>query len=122
MIEMNEINFDRKYDLIVMTEVFEHFAINPVETMRMIGNALKKNGRILLTTPDYNNLYTYRSWIELPRLEDVDETRYRELLNCGHVYQYTRKEIEQILFEADLEIELYEQSDSSNHNICIKKR
>lgn len=43
---------DSKYDMVILTEVFEHFALHPVGTMKKIRNALRDDGYIALSTPN----------------------------------------------------------------------
>lgn len=40
----------------------------------------------------------------------------------GHAYQYSKKELEQILDECGLRIEKYELSDNNYHNILVKHK
>ncbi|MCR5420399.1 MAG: class I SAM-dependent methyltransferase, partial [Lachnospiraceae bacterium] len=119
-IERDKDLITEKYDLIIMTEVFEHFALNPVPIMRMIKDSLSCDGRMLLTTPNWGHLPTFATWRDLPDDNETDETRYGELLECGHVYQYDYNEMAEIIKEAGFEIEYYELSESNNHNLFLK--
>lgn len=115
---------DKKYDLIVLTEVFEHFVLNPVNTMKKIMKLLKEDGRIILTTPNWGHLHIYRSWEDMPNSEDVSKQEYQELLESvryGHTYQYTKEELITIFERAGLKIERYDLSDSNGHNIVLVK-
>ena len=107
------------FDVILMTEVFEHFALNPVKTLERIKTLLRPGGRLLLTTPNWGHLPTFNSWKELPENDETEEQRYLELLRCGHVYQYSKSELDDIFSDAGLKIEKYEVSESNNHNYLL---
>ena len=49
---------DDAFDLVLMTEVLEHLAFNPVALWREIHRVLRPGGRIVVTTPNY---YALRS-------------------------------------------------------------
>lgn len=121
-VERDDLSSLPEYDLIILTEVFEHFALNPVPTMKKIGERLREHGKIILTTPNWGHLHYYRTWEEMPCGEDISNAEYRELLKCGHCYQYTKEELFTIFERAGLCIEKYELSDSNNHNFLLKKR
>ena len=123
MIEIDKGLINEQYHLIVMTEVFEHFALNPVNTMQILADSLAVDGRIALTTPNWGHRGPYKTWKDIPdcdNLENVD--RYYELLNLGHVYQYDRSELEEIFDMAGLMVEKYDVSDGNNHNFFLKKK
>ncbi len=119
MIKIDEGLLEEKYDLILMTEVFEHFVMNPVQNMRKIIKHLKVEGKMLLTTPNWGHLPTIKSYKELPDREDVSFDRYKELLNLGHVYQYSKNEMNEILEKAGFSVDEYEISESNNHNFLL---
>lgn len=120
MVERDTLS-NKKYDLIIITEVLEHFALNPVKTVKKLVDKLYDNGKIVLTTPNWGHLPIYRNWRELPDAEDVSEKRYFELLECGHVYQYDKEELITIFSESGLRVERYELSDYNNHNFLLEK-
>ena len=121
-IERDEYVILKKYDLIVMTEVFEHFALNPVKTIKKLSRALEKNGRFVLTTPNWGHVHIYDSWTELPESEEVDIKRYLQLTKCVHTYQYRKDELLSIFEKAELTVERYELSDENNHNFVLKRK
>lgn len=49
---------DNLFDLVIFTEVIEHLPCNPVNVMKEIFRVLKQGGRLILTTPNQNNLFT----------------------------------------------------------------
>ncbi len=111
-----------QYDLVVMTEVFEHFALNPVPTMENIKKVLADEGRMFFTTPNWGHLFTFSSWKRLLSKEEISEDRYYELLQCSHVYQYSKEELLDVLQQSGWEIDKYGLSDGKNHNFLLKKK
>lgn len=110
---------DKKYDLIIMTEVFEHFALNPVSVMSKLAGSLSENGCIILTTPNWGKLHIYQTWKDMPDGKDISDEEYRNLLKYGHSYQYDKDELIEIFDLAGLKIERYSISDENNHNIML---
>ena len=121
-IEEQNFEIEKKYDLIIMTEVFEHFALNPVNTVKKLADALTENGRLVLTTPNWGPTYIYQTWEDLPDASETSHERYMQLVQAGHVYQYTKDELSTIFEKAGLEIEDYKISDLNNHNFILKKK
>ena len=122
MIEIDEKLMTEKYDLILMTEVFEHFALNPIQTMKEIRKHLKADGQMLLTTPNWGHLPTIKSYKDLQTNKDISFDRYKELLFLGHVYQYSKNEMNEILKDAGFRVDKYEVSESNNHNYLLSLR
>lgn len=121
MIERDDC-LEEQYDLIVLTEVFEHFVHNPVKTMKRLSRRLKSEGVIMLTTPNIGKLPTYNTWKELPEVNDLSETEYFERIDAiGHVYQYSYDECVDIFNEAGLKVEKYGVSDGDSHNFFLRK-
>lgn len=112
---------EKRYNLIIMTEVFEHFVLKPLKVLKKIGNALKDDGVLILTTPDWGHVHIYQQWEDMPEDEEVDDIRYEQLLKCGHVYQYNKEELEDIFTRCGLMVVKYKLSDSGNHNYMLKK-
>lgn len=110
---------NKKYDLIILTEVFEHFVLNPVFTMRKLVECLNEDGRIILTTPNWGKLHIYQTWKDMPGVKDISDEEYKKLLEYGHSYQYDKGELIDIFDCAGLEIERYDLSDENNHNIVL---
>lgn len=112
---------EKKYDLIILTEVFEHFALNPVDTMKKLMNILADNGRIILSTPNWGHTNIYQTWEEMPHSEDVSDVEYNSLLKCGHAYQYDKVELFDVFVRAGFDVEEYAMSDANNHNVILIK-
>lgn len=121
LIEDPSYEIEDKFDIIVMTEVMEHFVTNPVNTMKKIKNMLKDGGRLYLSTPNWGHLTIYDNYHELP-----EWTGLKDYINMsvgtGHVYQYSKSELYEIFEESGLEIEKYALSDHNNHNIVAVRK
>lgn len=109
------------YDLIIMTEVFEHFVLNPIVTLIKLREALAEDGSIVFTTPNWGHVHIYEQWQDLPSEENVDDERYQLLTKCGHTYQYNKGELDEIFMRSGLKIMEYKISDSNNHNYILKR-
>lgn len=119
MIEHPEYIIRDQFDMIVMTEVMEHFVLNPVHTMEKIAGLLKPEGLFFLSTPDGPHLPLYESYTQLPEFTSIRD--YEELY-VGHTYQYTKGELEEVLQKSGLEILRYGLSDSGGHNVIARRR
>ena len=123
MLEVDDDLLKQKYKLIVLTEVFEHFVLNPLNTIEKLSNALEEDGRIVLTTPAWGHQGPYDSWKDIPdyiNISGID--RYYELMKLGQVYQYDKNELDDIFEKAGLCVEKYRVSDRNNHNYMLKKK
>lgn len=122
IVESNEIVFHQQYDIIIMTEVFEHFVANPVPTMKKIASALKDNGRLYFTTPNWGHLNLYDTWEKMKSFEEFSSIDEYYDMYIGHMYQYSKDELINIFEQSGLSVVKYELSDGNNHNcILIKK-
>lgn len=119
MIEEPNFYIDNQYDIIVMTEVIEHFVNNPIPTMKKIANMLNENGKLYLSTPDWGHLRIYSSYKEIPEYTTLEDYKERYI---GHTFQYYKQELEEILDQCGLKIEKYALSDSKNHNLIARRR
>lgn len=119
MIEKPDFHIEEKFDIIVMTEVLEHFVNNPIPTMKKIAGMMKEGGRLYLSTPDWGHLRIYRDYSEMPEYTTLE--KYKDGY-IGHSYQYDKKELEEILNACDLVVEKYALSTSRNHNLIAKHR
>lgn len=119
VIEEPSYEIHEKFDIIVMTEVLEHFVVNPVRTMKKIKYMLKEDGRLFLSTPNWGHLSLFGSYKELPEWTNMED--YVDM-QVGHAYQYSKKELEELLEESGFEVEKYALSDSNSHNIIIKHK
>jgi len=130
MIEDPSYNLDQKYDAIIMTEVFEHFASKPDVALRKIAGMLKEGGVIYLTTPNWENPNFYKSWRDIPEFPGDREEFYRKNksrmvwmdLNLIHTYLYKKDELDELIGECGLDIVSYELNDCNNFNYILRKK
>lgn len=121
LIEDPSYEIEDKFDIIVITEVMEHFVTNPVHTMKKIRNMLKENGCLYLSTPNWGHLTIYDNYHELPEWTGLND--YRNMsVGTGHVYQYSKSELYEIFEASGLEIKKYALSDHNNHNIMAVRK
>lgn len=121
-IERNKFHLPKKkYDLIIMTEVFEHFILKPLKVMQKIHDLLADEGVLILTTPNWGHVHIYERWEDMPEDEQINDEKYERMLKCEHVYQYEKKELEDIFRQCGFEVVKYKISDSNNHNYMLKR-
>ena len=102
-IERSAVDDIGTFDVLLFTETLEHLNFHPVQTLCKLRKMLSANGHIILTTPDAVEwgrvTQYYESLDAIPpfsgqRVEWID----------GHVWQYTRKEVETVVQAAGLEV------------------
>ena len=121
VIESTDFVFTKKYDIIILTEVFEHFVANPLPTLRKIADALKINGKIYFSTPNWGHLHLYESWKDMRTFDEFENINEYYGLYAGHTYQYTKEELFNIFDLCGLSVERYDISDGKNHNCVLVK-
>jgi SAM-dependent methyltransferase len=91
------------FDVIIFTEVLEHFNFHPVATLTKIRDLLSSDGRIYLSTPDASE------WGRVTRyyrtLDEIPEADPSCAVVDDHVWQYNEDELRQVLDKAGLAIE-----------------
>lgn len=100
--EINEKN--NSFDAILCTEVFEHIPY-PIETVKEFSRLLKKNGKLILTTPS-NSLRHYDPYFFYPGFSDrwFEEILVKEgfeilqLDPIGDYYSWMKLEIARTMF------------------------
>ena len=123
-IEANSLPPGATYDVIVMTEVLEHFNFRPVPTLTKIRGSLAEGGTFFLSTPDAESSWGrttkyYRSLDSLPPL-DTTATWID-----GHVWQYSQAELERVLTLAGFAIRALERvngAQGKHFNVWAVKR
>lgn len=89
--------FDKNsFDVVVLTEVFEHLHVNLVVTGREMRRVLKRGGHLYLTTPNGFGLRRLLKVLRQRRFQVVyDQWASIEKRGfCGHVTEYTPRELE----------------------------
>jgi len=119
LIEDPGYRIQKKFDIIVMTEVMEHFSANPRVTICKIADMLEEDGELYLSTPNWGHLPIYDTYYDIPDFTSLEA--YNEMY-IGHSYQYSKNELEQILDECGLKIEKYAVSDNNHHNVLVRHK
>ncbi len=130
MIEDPAYRLDEKFDSIIMTEVFEHFAAAPAVTLKKIADMLNDGGRIYLSTPNWEKANFYASWRDIPPFHETREAYAKRNksridwmdLNLIHTYVYREEEIRELFAECGLKVERYRLNDCNNFNFVLKKQ
>jgi SAM-dependent methyltransferase len=104
-IELDPAPFDVKFDVIILTEILEHFNFNPVPTLKKIGALLAEGGKLYLSTPDASE------WGRVTKYYSaVGEMPYprRDLpMFDAHIYQYNKEELLSVLGAAGFKVDRF---------------
>jgi SAM-dependent methyltransferase len=97
-IELAAIPFSGKFDVVILTEVLEHFNFQPLPTLRKIHDALGPGGVLFLSTPDQRDwgplLKFYR------RLSDLPMPDPSRPIRDTHIWIYSEEEVTTLLEQA----------------------
>ncbi len=99
--DMNkEFDDEKKYDVITLLEFIEHISSDEVNNLvAKCMNKLNKNGKIILTTPNYNGL-----WLILEKIVSfIGPVNYK----LQHINRYTKKRIEEELNFENITVKKY---------------
>ena len=111
-IELDPVPWREQFDLIIMTEVLEHFNFQPVPTLRKIRDALAPGGLLLLSTPNQEKWgKTTKYYQQLKDLPPVDHNRK---IVDDHIWQYEEQELRSVLAEAGFAILKFDYSTTEN--------
>ncbi len=97
---------DETFDLILMNEVIEHLT-NPIHALLEANRILKKDGKIMLTTP---NIYYFSRVIKYLMGKGALASAYGEFAKkysvstFGHIREYTNAEIKELLTNTNYKI------------------
>ena len=109
-VELDPIPWKEPFDLIIMTEVLEHFNFQPVPTLRKIRDALAPGGLFLLSTPNQEKWGKTTKYYQ--RLQDVPPANRSQKIVDDHIWQYTERELRDVLAEAGFAILKFDYSTS----------
>ncbi len=121
------------FDLIILTEVLEHFSCNPVPTLKKISSWLTPGGALVISTPTPAGDPTriYDSWKDMPVYSDVPTDLYavqhlvpRRFIDPskGHIYIYNTEELKEIFSLCNLEIIRYEVNARQRHQFMLRRK
>ena len=117
-VETDEIDIEERFDIIMLSQVLEHFHFNPVATMNKIKKWLKPDGTLYVGVPNVavtKGPSIYDSWDEMPvyspnsNLPELLESDYGE-----HVKEPTYDEMIHLFKEVDLYVDKFEYSCKGN--------
>jgi SAM-dependent methyltransferase len=110
------------FDVILMTEVLEHFNFQPVPTLTKIREALAPDGLFFLSTPDAKEWGKTQKYYQ--RLEDIPmPTRGKEIID-DHIWQYSEDELRQVLKAAGFSIVRWDYAPGGGNrhfNVVVKR-
>lgn len=101
---------DDTFDCIQMNEVFEHLRVNLLHTLREILRTLKPGGTFVMSTPNMRSLKGIRSFLTQGRTTHVAKAidrewgRLDEVGHMGHVREYARPEVDELLRSIGFEV------------------
>ena len=109
-IETIECDFKEGFDIILFSQVLEHFHYHPVATMEKIISWLKPGGKLYLGVPD-NRIRKgpryYDTWKEMPIYDPKHPLKITEY---GHQFEYYYEEAIDLFDELKLQIERFERT------------
>jgi SAM-dependent methyltransferase len=105
-IELTPIPWKGSFDVIIMTEVLEHLNFQPVPTLKKLRDALAPAGRLFLSTPDAKEWGRTQKYYK--RLEDIPPPALGKIPIDDHIWQYTERELRQVLKEAGFMVERWD--------------
>lgn len=120
-IELDPFPWEVTFDVIIFTEVIEHFNFSCVPTLRKIRTLLAEDGRLYLSTPDASRwgkiTKYYSSLDEMPKpqkgLPIIDD----------HVYQFDKEELFGVLEAAGFTVDRFDYSPgvvNRHFNLALK--
>jgi len=88
-------------DLVLCCEVVEHFLNSPASLFREITRVLRRNGHLLLSTPNLQHWHRLLYWINGMTYPDVD---FHEPIESRHTHIFSFRELKELLNTAGLEV------------------
>jgi SAM-dependent methyltransferase len=129
-IELDPVPFAERFDVILMTEVLEHFNFNPVPTLKKIRDSLATGGRFYLSTPDARTWGRVGKYYKrLADIPDPPQTPAKlapkvpppEIMD-EHIWVYDRPELIRVFKEAGFRVEKLDISNpdgASHFNVVL---
>lgn len=111
-VELDPIPWKTRFDVIIMTEVLEHFNFQPVPTLKKIRDALAPDGVFFLSTPNQEKWGKTTKYYK--RLQDLPAADRSKAVVDDHIWQYDEQELRDVLSEAGFEILKFDFSTTDN--------
>ncbi len=121
-VELDPIPWGDGFDVIIMTEVLEHFNFQPVPTLSKIRGALAPDGLLFLSTPDAGQWGKTQKYYR--RLADIPMPAPGKPFIDDHIWQYSEKELRRVLREAGFSVVRWDYAPGSNFrhfNVVLKR-
>jgi SAM-dependent methyltransferase len=107
--ERNQLNITEKFDLVIFTEVIEHLNFHPLPTLLKLKGLMRECARLVVSTPDAEE-WGYMT-DHYPSLDDIPAYCGQDFPWIdGHIWHYTKEELEGLFRQAGLEVERFEYS------------
>lgn len=114
-IELSKLPFEaNEFDVILFCEVLEHVIVKPLDIFSRLKNILKKNGILLITTPNAVRLINFAHMIE--GYNFFDRYHVANGVYGRHNREFTITEIQKILIENKFKVIYSETLDRYNYN------
>lgn len=107
-VELDDLPFEFKFDVILFTEILEHLNFNPVPTLKKIRGLLSEKGKLYLSTPDaakWGKVTKYYT-----KIDDIPPPQKGMPVVDDHVYQYNKDELLGIIEAAELKVYRFDYS------------
>lgn len=112
-IQLDPVPAPGSFDVILMTEVLEHFNFEPLPTLKKIHDALAPGGVFFLSTPDADQWGRQtRYYAHLKELPPADASR--KFID-DHIWIYNRKELLNLTAEAGFRVDQFAYSPGVGH-------
>jgi len=101
-IELDPLPWDRKFDMIIFTEILEHLNFHPVPTLRKIRDSLSDDGVLFLSTPDASQWGRVTKYYQ--SLSEIPEALRGQPVIDDHVWQYEKSELLDVVDAAGFKV------------------
>lgn len=101
-IELDPLPWREKFDVIIMTEVLEHFNFQPLSTLKKIHEALAPGGVLFLSTPDAHDWGRLTKYYK--HLSDLPMPDRSAPVRDAHIWIYNFDELSGLLDQAGFKI------------------
>ena len=113
----NTIVLNERFDVILLSHVFEHFHLDILASLEGIKSLLKPSGLLVLDTPNLLSIIGWRNLILRRTAYSCANSVYHELSklkrigHMGHIREYTQVELKELLEGCGFAIEKIEHQD-----------
>jgi len=112
-IQLDPVPQSGSFDVILMTEVLEHFNFDPLPTLKKIHDALARDGVFFLSTPDADEWGRQTKYYA--KLEDLPPADPSKKFIDDHIWIYNRQELLSLMAQAGFRIDRFAYSPGVGH-------